>query len=441
MKYLSRQCLVLLLGALAFGAQLQAQDFRVGFVNTDRIFREANTAKAAQAKLEQEFSRREKELNDLGNALKTASEKLRARGAHPGGSQRAPRQRQLVDQDREFQRKRREFQEDLNARKNEELQQVLERANRVVKQVAEQEKYDLILQEAVYINPKHDITDKVIKALNARAGDGARVKPWRLQLGAIVAALGGELHGDPTLPSTALAPLEVGRPAAPELSEQPALPAAAGRLAGRLCHRGAGAAGGRAGARRLHRRRRPLPVFRPRHPAVEARSTRARRARPCIPARWSTRRRWSAPSASHRPAVRGRARRPHRRRHGAQGPRDRRRGLRDRRALHPAPRRGDRRRRLRLRARTQARWEKIEQLGAVRIGDDVEIGANTCIDRGALDDTVIEDGVKLDNLIQIGHNVPHRPPHGHGRLRRRGRQRHDRRPLHHRRRRHRSWAT
>jgi UDP-3-O-[3-hydroxymyristoyl] glucosamine N-acyltransferase len=50
-------------------------------------------------------------------------------------------------------------------------------------------------------------------------------------------------------------------------------------------------------------------------------------------------------------------------------------------------------------------WEKIEQLGAVRIGDDVEIGANTCIDRGALADTVIEDGVKLDNLIQIGHNV------------------------------------
>ena len=53
----------------------------------------------------------------------------------------------------------------------------------------------------------------------------------------------------------------------------------------------------------------------------------------------------------------------------------------------------------------QGQWEKIEQLGAVRIGDDVEIGANTCIDRGALDDTVIEDGVKLDNLIQIGHNV------------------------------------
>jgi outer membrane protein len=72
----------------------------------------------------------------------------------------------LVDQDRDFQRKRREFQEDLNARKNEELQQVLERANKVVRQVAENEKYDLILQEVVYINPKHDITDKVIRAIN-----------------------------------------------------------------------------------------------------------------------------------------------------------------------------------------------------------------------------------------------------------------------------------
>jgi outer membrane protein len=82
-------------------------------------------------------------------------------------SQRAQRQKQILDQDRDFQRKRREFQEDLNARKNEELQQVLERANRVVKQVAEAEKYDVVLQEAVYINPRHDITDKVIKALNA----------------------------------------------------------------------------------------------------------------------------------------------------------------------------------------------------------------------------------------------------------------------------------
>ena len=151
---------------LTIGMPLWAEDFRVGFINTDRIFREANTAKVAQTKLEQEFSKREKELVDLGNSLKTNSEKLERDLPTLSETQRTTKQRQLADQDREFQRKRREFQEDLNARKNEELQMVLEKANKVVKQVAEAEKYDLILQEAVYINPKHDITEKVIKAIN-----------------------------------------------------------------------------------------------------------------------------------------------------------------------------------------------------------------------------------------------------------------------------------
>jgi len=154
--------------ALALGtwASAQAQEFRIGFISTDRIFREANTAKAAQTKLEQEFSRREKELMDLGNTLKTNSEKLERDAPTLSETQRVARQRQLSEQDRDFQRKRREFQEDLNARKNEEFQLVLERANRVVRQVAEAEKYDLVLQEAVYIHPKHDITEKVIKAIN-----------------------------------------------------------------------------------------------------------------------------------------------------------------------------------------------------------------------------------------------------------------------------------
>jgi outer membrane protein len=150
---------------VAFAAH--AQDFKIGFVNTDRIFREASSAKAAQAKLEQEFSRREKELVETGNTLKTASEKFEREAPTQSESQRAARQKQLLDQDREFQRKRREFQEDLNTRKNEEQQLVIERANRAVKQVAEAEKYDVVFQEAVYINPKHDITEKVIKALNA----------------------------------------------------------------------------------------------------------------------------------------------------------------------------------------------------------------------------------------------------------------------------------
>ena len=146
-----------------------AQDFKMGFVNTERIFRESATAKQAQQKLEQEFAKREKELVDAGNTLKSASEKFEREAPTLSESQRTARQKVLVEQDREFQRKRREFQEDLNARKNEEQQQVVERANRAVKQVAESEKYDVIFQEAVYIHPKHDITDKVLKALNGGA--------------------------------------------------------------------------------------------------------------------------------------------------------------------------------------------------------------------------------------------------------------------------------
>jgi outer membrane protein len=156
-----------LLVSLVMSVPALAQEFRIGFVSTDRILRDANAAKAAQAKLEQDFSRREKELNEMGGTLKAASERFERDAPTLSESQRAARQKALVDQDRDFQRKRREFQEDLNARKNEELQQVLERANRVIRQVAEQEKYDLVIQEAVYINPKHDITDKVIRALNA----------------------------------------------------------------------------------------------------------------------------------------------------------------------------------------------------------------------------------------------------------------------------------
>lgn len=166
MTFYLRHILVCILLPMA-GAAASAQEFKVGIVNLDRIFREANTSKAAQAKLEQEFSKREKDIADLGVQIKAQSEKLEREAPTLSESQRNTRQRQLVEQDREFQRKRREFQEDLNSRKNEELQLVIERANRVVRSLAEAEKFDLILQEAVYVNSKHDITDKVIKALNA----------------------------------------------------------------------------------------------------------------------------------------------------------------------------------------------------------------------------------------------------------------------------------
>lgn len=165
----SRRLLLAVLVCLA-GFSAGAQEFKVGIVNLDRIFREANSAKAAQTKLEQEFGKREKDLNDVAAQLKTASDKFDREAPTLSETQRNTRQKQLVDQDRDFQRKRREFQEDLTTRKNEELQTVIERANKVVKTLAEAEKYDLIVQEAVYVNPKHDITDKVLKSLNAATG-------------------------------------------------------------------------------------------------------------------------------------------------------------------------------------------------------------------------------------------------------------------------------
>ena len=145
-----------------------AQELRIGYVNSDRVLRDAIPAKAAQAKLETEFSKREKELAEFANKLKAAGDKLDKDAPTLAETERGRRQRDLVEQDREFQRKRREFQEDLSQRKNEELASVVERANKVIKQIFETEKYDLILQEAVFAGPKVDITDKVIKALNAQ---------------------------------------------------------------------------------------------------------------------------------------------------------------------------------------------------------------------------------------------------------------------------------
>jgi outer membrane protein len=158
--------LVMAAALAVMSLSVSAQSLRIGYVNLERILRDSTSAKAAQTKLEKEFASREKEIQNLAAQLKSASEKFEREAPTLAEGQRTTRQRQLIDQDREFQRKQREFQEDLNLRKNEELQGVLERANRVIRQIAESEKYDLIVQEAVYINPKHDITDKVIGGLN-----------------------------------------------------------------------------------------------------------------------------------------------------------------------------------------------------------------------------------------------------------------------------------
>lgn len=153
-------------------AGVQAQEAKIGFVNSDRVLREATLAKAAQTRLETEFSKRQKEGEEAASRLKAAADKLDKDAPTLGEAERNRRQRELVDQDRELQRKRREFQEDLNQRRNEELASVVERANKVVKQIYDSEKYDLILQGDVVIfaSQRVDITDKVIKALNAQGG-------------------------------------------------------------------------------------------------------------------------------------------------------------------------------------------------------------------------------------------------------------------------------
>ena len=155
---------------MAAAGSVHAQELKIGFVNSDRVLREATPAKAAQTRLENEFSKRQKEGEDAAAKLKAAADKLDKDAPTLAEAERTRRQRDLVEQDRELQRKRREFQEDLNQRKNEELASVVERANKVVKQIYDTEKFDLILQGDVVIfaSARIDITDKVIKALNAQ---------------------------------------------------------------------------------------------------------------------------------------------------------------------------------------------------------------------------------------------------------------------------------
>ncbi len=156
----------------ASAVPLAAQELKIGYVNSERVLREAAPAKAAQAKLESEFGKRERELNEGASRLKSSADKLEKDSPTLSETERNRRQRELVEMERDLQRKRREFQEDLSQRRNEELAGVVERANRVIKQIFDSEKYDLILQEVVFASGRVDITDKVIKVLNAPAAPG-----------------------------------------------------------------------------------------------------------------------------------------------------------------------------------------------------------------------------------------------------------------------------
>lgn len=151
---------------LVWTAPAAAQELKIGYVNSERILRDSAPARAATQKLETEFAKRDRELQELGTRLKAQVERFEKDAPVLAEADRTRRQRELTELDRDLQRRQREFREDLNQRRNEELQGLLERAQRLVRQIAEQEKFDLIVQDAVYFSPRVDITDKVLRGLN-----------------------------------------------------------------------------------------------------------------------------------------------------------------------------------------------------------------------------------------------------------------------------------
>ena len=160
-KYL---VLASLMSAL-FVTSVGASELKVGYVNTQRIFRDAPAAQKAAKKLEGEFSRRDQDLQKMAKQLQGLQENLEKNSVTMAESDRRSKEKEFGELSREFQRKQREFREDLNLRQNEENAAVIEKANRAIKQIAEAEKYDLVLQDVVWVSPKLDMTDRVIKAL------------------------------------------------------------------------------------------------------------------------------------------------------------------------------------------------------------------------------------------------------------------------------------
>ncbi|MCP5296839.1 MAG: hypothetical protein CVU20_07110 [Betaproteobacteria bacterium HGW-Betaproteobacteria-14] len=163
---LKKFAIIVLIGFMSLPAfRAVAADTRIGVVNTERILRDAAPAVRAQKKIEKEFEKRDQEMQRLAKQLQTMQEALEKNAVTMSESEKRNKEREFGEMSRDFQRKQREFREDLNLRRNEELAAVLERANKAIKAIAEAEKFDVILQEAAYVAPRVDITDKVIKAM------------------------------------------------------------------------------------------------------------------------------------------------------------------------------------------------------------------------------------------------------------------------------------
>jgi len=161
-----RVAALLLVALCSTPVYAQGTDYKIGFVNTERLFREAAPAKRAQQKLEREFAGRDADIQKLSKQVRDLQTLLEKDGVTMAEAERRNKERDLANMSRDLQRLQREFREDLNLRRNEELAAVQERANKVIQQIAEAEKFDLILQDpVVYASNRIDITDKVVKAL------------------------------------------------------------------------------------------------------------------------------------------------------------------------------------------------------------------------------------------------------------------------------------
>jgi len=157
--------LILLSGLIILPGAAGAAELKIGFLDAERINRESGPAMRASKELEREFAPRIQELQRQEKQIKDAQAALERDGMTLSEGERTKREQELGRLTREFQRSQREYREDLNQRRNEKLADLFQRANRVIQQIAEAEKFDLILQEAVYRSPRIDITDKVLKAL------------------------------------------------------------------------------------------------------------------------------------------------------------------------------------------------------------------------------------------------------------------------------------
>ena len=163
-----KQLVVSLILASAFAAVPTLADTKIGFVNTEKLLREAPLSVAAQKKLEREFAARDQELQKLAKQARDLQLQLDKDGVTMSDSERKTKERDLGNLNRDLQRQGREFREDLNLRRNEELGQIQERARRAIQEIARAEKFDLVIEQAVYVDPKNDITDRVMKALGGK---------------------------------------------------------------------------------------------------------------------------------------------------------------------------------------------------------------------------------------------------------------------------------